>query len=467
MLMIVTFTVNSIFNLIIGLIVAKFLGPAEFGRYALAQSIGIVFNTVFIDWLRHSVTRFYKSHDENALAIQATLELTLGVSCISICIIAAAGILAGIDFGLGLSLALIAPLIGITNGLFDFTTAMLRAEFRNKPYGQAIIIKNMMSVILIIGGAYFYQNSVAALGGLCLSILVSLTSIWKHARHPIPSVTQASFKHLKVFLAYAMPIMVANMLIQAIPLFNRTLISQRIGFDATGQYSLAYDLGTRIMAGIGSAIDILLLQLAIKADHEFGKEGAKEQLSRNLGLVLAIMLPLCLGLWLTLPSFAAVFVPHSFRDDFIVLFEALLPGFFAYAMLFFGLHQIFFLAKKTWPLVVAGSLALTINIVCIFGLNLQTLVLIAQVQSFAMLVAFLAGCVFVFKMFPVIPSIKDTGAVILASILMVGSTIVTRNWTPGIITFMCTAAIGCFIYTLILFTLNTAGLRTRIMGLRK
>ncbi len=465
--MIITFILNSVFNLVIGLMVAKFLGPAEFGRYALAQSIGIVFNTVFIDWLRHSVTRFYKGDDEKSASVRATLELTLGMSCILICLVSGIGILAGVDFNLGLSLALIAPLIGITNGLFDFTTAMLRAEFRNKPYGQAIIVKNMLSVVLIIGGAYFYQSSVMALAGLCLSILVSIASIWKYIRYPVPSITQASFKYLRMFAYYALPIMFANVLIQAIPLFNRTLISQKIGFDATGQYSLAYDLGTRIMAGIGSAIDILLLQLAIKADHDFGQKAAKEQVSRNLGLVIAVMLPLCLGLWLVLPSFAAVFVPHSFRGDFLILFEALLPGFFAYALLFFGLHQVFFLSKKTWPLVVASGLALSMNIMCIIVFNPQTLVLIAQIQSFAMGMAFLAGCIFIFNMFPVTPSLKDTGAVCLASSLMAGSTIFMRSWTPGVATLMLTAAVGGFIYMLVLYALDMAGLRTRINSLIK
>ena len=466
MLMIITFILNSIFNLIIGLMVAKFLGPADFGRYALAQSIGIVFNTVFIDWLRHSVTRFYKGGNENSVSIRATLELTLGVSCILICIISGIGVLAGVDFGLGLYLALMAPLIGVTNGLFDFTTAMLRAEFRNKPYGQAIIIKNILSIVLIIGAAYFYQNAAIALAGLCLSILISLASIWKYIRHPVPSITKASFKHLKTFTYYALPIMFANVLIQAIPLFNRTLISQKIGFDATGQYSLAYDFGTRIMAGIGSAIDILLLQLAIKADHDFGRDAAKQQLSRNLGLVFAVMLPLCVGLWLVLPSFAAVFVPQAFRTEFIEIFEALLPGFFAYAMLFFALHQVFFLSEKTWPLVVAAGLALAVNILGVLLLRSYDPVVISHVQSLGMVTALLAGCCFAFKILPVRLNFQDMAATVLAAVLMTGSIYFTRGLVQGFTTLLIATGLGGIIYIVVLFVLNTAGLRTKVKSLK-
>ncbi len=467
MLMIITFTLNSIFNLVIGLMVAKFLGPADFGRYALAQSIGIVFNTVFIDWLRHSVTRFYKGDDENSVSVRATLELTLGISCILICLISGIGILAGVDFGLGLSLALMAPLIGITNGLFDFTTAMLRAEFRNRPYGQAIIIKNLLSITLIIGAAYFYQNPATALAGLCLSILTSLASIWKYIRHPVPSVTQASFKHLKTFAAYALPIMFANVLIQAIPLFNRTLISQKIGFDATGQYSLAYDFGTRIMAGVGSALDILLLQLAIKADHDFGREAAKQRLSQNLTIILAVMLPLCVGLWLVLPSFAQVFVPQAFRAEFMAIFEALLPGFFAYAMLFFALHQVFFLSEKTWPLVVAAGLALVINITGVSLLRNYNPVAIAHMQSLGMIAALVAGCCFAFKMLPVKLNLKDIAATLLAVALMTGITYSARGWAQGLATLLMTASLGGAVYVLVMIVTDTAGLRTKIMSLKR
>ncbi len=466
MLMIITFALNAIFNLIIGLLVAKFLGPADFGRYALAQSIGIVFNTVFIDWLRHSATRFYKESNENAYEVRATLEITLGICCIVICLVASAGILAGVDLGLSLSLALLAPLIGITNGLFDFTTAMLRAEFRMKPYGQAIIVKNILSIILIVSGAALFQSAALALAGLCVSILTSLASIWKYIYHP--NIKQkASFKHVKTFAIYALPIMFANVLVQAIPLFNRTFLSQTLGFDATGQYSLAYDFGTRIMAGLGSAVDILLLQLAIRVDHDFGRKSAKKRLSSNLGLVFAIMLPLCVGLWLVLPSFAFVLVPQAFQVQFVALFQALLPGFFAYAMLFFGFHQVLFVARRTWPLSVAGSIALGLNVTIVLFTQSTDPVMISWMQSLSMSIALCIGCVFIYKLFPVAPSLRDTGAVLLATATMIVSTLWMRSWQPSLITLITTSGLGVCVYIAVLFSFNMADCRSKLKILIK
>ena len=56
MKVIFAFFLNIAFNFIVGLLVAKFLGPAEFGRFALAFATAIVVQTAFLDWLRLGAT---------------------------------------------------------------------------------------------------------------------------------------------------------------------------------------------------------------------------------------------------------------------------------------------------------------------------------------------------------------------------------------------------------------------------
>ncbi len=463
MLMIATFALNAVFNLLIGILMAKFLGPADFGRYALAQSAGIVFNTIFIDWLRHSVTRFYREGSPGADIVRATLELTLAVSAVAICIVAAIGILAGVDLGLGIGLAMIAPVVGLTNGLFDFSSAMFRAGFKNKPYAQAIIIKNILSIVLMVAGAALFHSAILALAGLCLSIMAALLSVRQSLRRP-ETATRArpSLGQVRLFALYAWPIVIANVLIQAIPLFNRTLLSQTAGFDATGQYSLAYDLGIRVVAAIGSSVDILLLQLAIRADHEHGHAAAKAQLARNMGIVFAIMTPVCLGLWMVLPSFAVLFVPDAFRQPFVAIFEASLPGFFAFALLFFALHQVFFVAHRTWPLVFTALAALIINVVSIMATGTQDPVAMSLWQGLGMFAGLGVGAAFIARLFPVAPSKRDVLSTLIGATLMAGSTYWLRQWTPGAGTLIATSLMGAAIYGATMLACNTAGCRSKL-----
>ncbi len=462
MLMISTFTINAIFNFVIGLMIAKFLGPADFGRYALAQSIGIVFNILFIDWLRHCATRFFKNNFEGA-TIRVTLEMTLALCSLAICVVAGIGIACGINFGLSLSLIVIAPLMGLASGLFDFSTAILRSEFQNKPYAQIIIVRNSLSLILVGLAVVIFKSAALALAALSLSSFLALASIWKALRPVTNFKAKPDFALTKMFVHYALPIVIANVLLQGLPLLNRTLLAQSSGFDAAGQYSLAYDLGSRVMAAIGSAIDILLLQLAIRADHELGVEGAKLQLSRNLVTVFALMTPLCLGLWLVLPSFAHVFIPEAFSVAFVRVFESLLPGFFALAMLFFALHQVFYVARRTWPLSVAALLALTMNTALVLAFKTTDPIVIAMIQSASMVTALGLGCIFVSSLLPISLNYRDIGSIILAAVLMLCATWAMRNWTPSFITLLSTTLVGGSVYSGTLWVLNAFDFRKKLM----
>ena len=49
---------NILFGFGIGLIVAKFLGPEEYGRFALAYATAVFVQTGFFDWIRLGATRF-------------------------------------------------------------------------------------------------------------------------------------------------------------------------------------------------------------------------------------------------------------------------------------------------------------------------------------------------------------------------------------------------------------------------
>ena len=46
------FALNALFNFLVGLLVAKFLGPAEFGRFAIASATAVIVNSGGFDWIR-------------------------------------------------------------------------------------------------------------------------------------------------------------------------------------------------------------------------------------------------------------------------------------------------------------------------------------------------------------------------------------------------------------------------------
>ena len=59
----VAYASNALFNFLVGLLVARFLGPAEFGRFAIAFATAVLVNTGAFDWIRVSAVRFYSDRE--------------------------------------------------------------------------------------------------------------------------------------------------------------------------------------------------------------------------------------------------------------------------------------------------------------------------------------------------------------------------------------------------------------------
>ena len=236
----ITFLLNTLFNFAIGLMVAKFLGPEEYGRFALALAAAVFINTALFDWIRLAATRFYSDRiraDQPQVraaldAAFASLAVVLGVAAVGL-------LLTGVELQLSSGLVALAVATGVANGLFDYHTALVRARFLDAAYSRLIIAKNILGLAFTVGGAWWFGSAKAALIGICLCVAGALVTA-RRALHdekarPALATRALALKHMR----YGLPIVTAGLLYQAIPLTNRSLITGVFGFAETGQYSLA------------------------------------------------------------------------------------------------------------------------------------------------------------------------------------------------------------------------------------
>ena len=138
-------------------------------------------------------------------------------------------------------------------------------------------------------------GTIVSLGG---SVVTARAALHDPASNPI----SRGFPIARSLMAYSLPIVGANLLYLAIPLANRSILAILDGFSETGQFSLAYDFGTKAIQAIGSALDIVLFQIAVATHELHGPAQARRQIARNMTIVIAMVLPACTGLWLILPS---------------------------------------------------------------------------------------------------------------------------------------------------------------------
>ena len=464
MWMMVPFLLNSLLNFVVSLLVAKFLGPSEYGRFVLALSVAIVLQTLIFDWLRLAATRFYSERDRlERPQIRATLDASF--IALAALVVVAAFLLwfLRLDLPLSHDLAALAVAASISNGLFDFASALVRARFHDRAYSALVIAKNILAFTLTVGGAYLFRSANIAIVGMMMSVAGSLIFGRGALIDPNTGV-RAADRHLAFrFLAYGLPIVLANVLYQTVPLINRTLVSQVNGFAEVGQISLAFETGIRIVGAIGSAIDVILFQIAVHTEKNDGVDAARAQISRNLGVVFAVVAPSVAGCWLILPSFEALFVPENFRGPFGHYFALMTPGLFAYGMINYGVNTAFQISHKLSPLIIAALVASVANSLSVTLLPATAdATRFAYAQSISTCSGLVALVLMLFLLEPMWPRARDIFGAFAACVAMLAASAPMRGFAPGVFTLFGQMTVGVIVYGAVAYAFDVVGLRSMI-----
>jgi O-antigen/teichoic acid export membrane protein len=460
------FVLNIFFNFVVGLLVAKFLGPEEYGRFALSLATAMAVQTAFLDWLRLGATRFYSERARGEEpALRATLDVAFALIACGLGIGATCLFMTGVRFPLSNGLIALAIGAAVSNGLFDFNTALVRARFHDQLYVKLVLVKNVLALLLTGSGAFYFGSAKMALIGSVLSLSGSVVAARAALADPGAEARLASLGVARSIWRYTLPIVASNLLYLCIPLANRSLITIFYGFAETGQFSLAYDIGTKAVQAIGSTLDVLLFQIAVAAHDHHGAEHAKLRVGQNIAIVTAVVLPACMGIWLVLPSLEALIVPQQYRGPFGQLLTLMMPGLFFFALILYAVNPIFQIAKRTAPLIAAALAAAASDPILLFLLpRTHDASSLAVAQSGAFAVAFLTLVAVASLSKPIWPRARDIAATILGTAVMVAMVLPLRRETPGASTFALQIVEGVAVYTAFVALFDIAGLRTMIVG---
>ena len=459
------FFLNVLFNFAVGLLVAKFLGPAEYGRFALALATAMAVQTAFLDWLRLGATRFYseRSRGEEP-ALRATLDVAFALITCGLAVGSGLMFLSGVSFPLSNGLIALALGAAVSNGLFDFNTALVRSRFHDTLYIKLIVVKNLLALCLTGGGAFYFGSAKMALIGGVVSLSGSIVIARAALSDPGANANLARFDVARTILRYAVPIVAANLLYICIPLANRSFVAIEYGFSETGQFSLAYDIGTKAVQAIGSTLDVLLFQIAVAAHDRHGHAHAKQRVADNMAVVIAIILPACVGIWLVLPSLQGLIVPVQYRGPFADLLTLMMPGLFCFAMILYAINPIFQIAKRTAPLIGAAVIACIADPLLLSILprtDDASSLAIAQSGAFAIAMAALIAIASLSK--PIWPRFRDLVATVLATTAMAALMLPLRAQPPSILILAAQILGGIVVYGALVALFDIAAIRTLVV----
>ena len=458
------FLINLLVNFAVGLMAAAFLGPDQFGRFAVAMGLGAAIQVLAFDWIRLAAARSYSEHHRWLRPeIRSTLDLSFLTLAFGLALAAGCVLVIAPSSIVSAELLAGALIFAIANGHFDYQAALLRARFADRAYGRLVLTKNVLALLLTAGVAWATGSALATLAGACLGLAVTTLTMRFVTRDEAAGPRAARGETLRTSLAYGMPLSASSLLYLVIPLADRWLASRWFGFAESGQLALAQDVGLRLVMAIGTALDVLLFQFAVRAEHVEGAEGARAKIASNMGVIFAITLPATAGVWLVLPSFEALIVPAEFRGPFAHYLTLLLPGLFLFGLMSFALAPAFQMERRTWPVTCAAAIAVTVNAGLAFALSrgVDARVL-ALAQTTALCAGFVALACFAGAARLSGPRLVDLAGASLATAAMCGLTYPLRGLEPGVATLLLQAGAGGILYGLLALAFDLAGLRSAL-----
>lgn len=360
------FLVNAALSFALSLLLAALLGPDGFGRYAVALAVTVVINTALFEWLRLSTTRSYSERIRTEdPGVRATLDRAYLLTAAALAALATGAGAIGLDLGLSAGLFAAACGCGLTYGVCEYQMALARARFLERPYAVLVLGRGVGGFVFAAGAAVLSGNPALVLAGAAAAAALVSVIARPALADPMARGAPVRQERLAAFARYGLPLVLASAMYQLIPLLNRTLLAGREGFAEAGYFSLASEIGTRLFQNLGSALDLVLFQLAVRAEELHGRAEAERQVARNAGVVAAIVLPAAFGFAAVWPAFEAVFVPGAFRGRVEGATLALIPALACFALVQYALNPVFQLRRRTGAVVAAAAVALAVDVVAV------------------------------------------------------------------------------------------------------
>ena len=451
------FALNALGNFIVGLVLARLLGPEGFGSYALAFGLASFLNFALLEWARHATIRFHVPSAGHVLPMR---RMTVMMVMSSTALFLLALVLWAIGLTFGLAPTVFAASIGLAAafGWFEQSQAFRRAAGDAHGYARATLLRyGVLACVLLITA--WSPSPLAALCGV--AVAAALGAVWpdRAAAGENPTAQQdATPPAIGTMASYGVPLVVAGACYALLILCARWLIAHRFGAAEAGRFALAADVGFKVICTGAALVELALLTHTLTVAESHGRAAAHRRIAWTSVAGLAVVAPLAAGYVVSLPAFTAIMVPPSFHDGFGTYSLWLLPCFLALALAQVCAHSVLLVEKRTAPGATGAIAGLLIGLA---GLLLaQTLEKVALAVSCGFVFGFSVTLALAWRIRETRPRFRDVVVIIAAALIMTGALWPFRTVGSSILNLMLIVPAGVLIYAAILFAFDVAGART-------
>jgi O-antigen/teichoic acid export membrane protein len=454
------FALNALLNLGVALALAWALPASAFGAFTVYLAAALLLGNLAYDWVRLSAIRFYTPLARTREpALRATLDVAF---CASTGLALALAIIATFSGALPEpSPASLAALFAVTaaNAAFEYWTALCRARFDARRYAVMVGARSLLTFGLAVSVALLSASFVTTSFALAVAILPSVLYGAMRLKDKEALASLASPALAMRFARYATPMVVAEGCYLLVAVINRTFLARGVSLAETGAYALTFDLAFRALAVTASVGDAVLFPRLVANLHQQGAARTREEIARNIAVMLLVLTPAALGFALVAAPLAQLILAEHFRAVFARYAPLAVAAGFAYTAQSFVLRPAFQVELRTGDISIAAVAAVAVDIAVLTLLPVDGLL----AASLAHLAAMGIGLALVLRRaiagrlidWP----LRDIAKIAVGSLLLVACVAPLSFEGHELLTLMARAAAGFLVYAATVWLLDVAGLR--------
>jgi O-antigen/teichoic acid export membrane protein len=203
----------------------------------------------------------------------------------------------------GLSYALVA---------FESSQEILRAQQASVVYLRGTAVRAALVSALGIGGAVVSRSGTGLLVASSAAYLLAAATLWREAWGS--TRPRLDVRRLRE-LAYAgMPLTLSLSLLALAGIVDRFLIANLMGLGAAGQFGASLDLVRQSLIIPAISVALAFVPMTVQLMAVSGPSAARVHLEKCLGLLLAIVMPCCVGFAMVSPQIAELVLGPDFRE---------------------------------------------------------------------------------------------------------------------------------------------------------
>jgi O-antigen/teichoic acid export membrane protein len=339
------------------------LTPAEYGHFAVAQSVMLVSYVLLFKWLDASMARFYAAAQEDG---SLRNHFRSAYTTFAFWAVITMGVSVGVTLALPLDptmqtvvLAAIAAVHARALLMMGIETHLAAGEIKSYVMIEAggawlCLLMGVICVKLGFAGA----GPLAGLAvGSAIVLLFDLPRMLLRAKGGtvVPAKVKA-YAHYGLPLAYSVGV---TLLLSTT---DRMMLALFHGDAAAGTYAAGYNLATRIVEILFMAVWLMASPMAVMAMEQKGASAAQKVLRDSADLLLLSAIPAAVGIALVAPELVQLLIAPAYHATALTIVPlAALTGALS-GVLFYYLEQAFTLSKATKRLFIVNTIILLVQI---------------------------------------------------------------------------------------------------------